>query len=167
MVVNSKNECTNVFGARSKLSFVFSFSKRKNQKAFVRFLAKLLLRWGRFACLSIMGLVTTVRYWMRSWFRIGKHFGSSIFPNIRLNLILLSNAGNQLERSFRIDSFCRFQQQNIIWARHLKTRPRCLKCLNIYLISYNNFKRQGIPECASGRSFSVQFSLHCRNRCKL
>ena len=52
MVVSSKNECTNVFGARSKRSFVFSFSKRKNQKAFVRFLEKLLLRWGR-VCLFV------------------------------------------------------------------------------------------------------------------
>lgn len=45
--MNSKNECTNVFGARSKRSFVFLFSKKKNQKAFVRFLEKLLKRWGR------------------------------------------------------------------------------------------------------------------------
>jgi len=36
-----------VFGARSQRSFVFLFSKRKNQKAFVRFLEKLLKRWGR------------------------------------------------------------------------------------------------------------------------
>jgi len=52
VVVNSKNECTHVFGARSKRSFVFKFSKKKNQKAFVRFLAKLLLRWGR-VCLFV------------------------------------------------------------------------------------------------------------------
>jgi transposase len=52
MIVNSKNECTNVFGARSKCSFVFSFSKRKNQRAFVRFLEKLLMRWGR-VCLFV------------------------------------------------------------------------------------------------------------------
>ena len=52
VVVNSKNECTNVFGARSKRSFVFMFSKRKNQRAFVRFLAKLQVRWGR-ACLFV------------------------------------------------------------------------------------------------------------------
>jgi len=52
VVVNSKNECTNVFGARSQCSFVFAFSKRKNQKAFVRFLGKLLLRWGR-VCLFV------------------------------------------------------------------------------------------------------------------
>jgi transposase len=36
-----------VFGARSQRSFVFLFSKKKNQKAFVRFLEKLLKRWGR------------------------------------------------------------------------------------------------------------------------
>ena len=52
VVVNSKNECTNVFGARSKRSFVFKFSKKKNQKAFVCFLEKLLKRWGR-VCLFV------------------------------------------------------------------------------------------------------------------
>jgi transposase len=52
VVVNSRNECTNVFGARSKRSFVFSFSKRKNQKAFVGFLEKVLMRWGR-VCLVV------------------------------------------------------------------------------------------------------------------
>lgn len=52
VVVNSKNECTNVFGARSKRSFVFAFSKKKNQRAFVRFLEKLLMRWGR-VCLFV------------------------------------------------------------------------------------------------------------------
>lgn len=52
VVVNSKNECTSVFGARSKHSFVFMFSKRKNQRAFVRFLEKLLRRWGR-VCLFV------------------------------------------------------------------------------------------------------------------
>jgi len=52
VVVNSKNECTNVFGARSKRSFVFGFSRKKNQKSFVRFLGKLLLRWGR-VCLFV------------------------------------------------------------------------------------------------------------------
>lgn len=52
VVVNSKNECTNVFGARSKRSFVFIFSKRKNQKTFVRFLVKLGLRWRRI-CLFV------------------------------------------------------------------------------------------------------------------
>lgn len=52
VVINSKNECTNVFGARSKRSFVFLFSKRKNQRAFVKFLEKLLGRWGR-VCLFV------------------------------------------------------------------------------------------------------------------
>ncbi len=45
--INSKNQCTNVFGARSKRSFVFSFSKRKRQKDFVRFGTKLLKQWGK------------------------------------------------------------------------------------------------------------------------
>ena len=47
VIVNSKNECTNVFGARSQRSFVFLFSKKKNQNAFIKFLEKLLRRWGR------------------------------------------------------------------------------------------------------------------------
>ena len=47
VTINSKNVCTNVFGARSKYSFVFAFSKRKNQKAFVRFTDKVLRRWGK------------------------------------------------------------------------------------------------------------------------
>ncbi len=52
VVINSKNECTHVFGARSKRSFVFLFSKRKNQRAFVRFLVKLGKRWGK-VCLFV------------------------------------------------------------------------------------------------------------------
>ena len=46
--INHKNVCTNVFGARSKKSFVFIFSKNKNRKQFVRFLKKLKRRWGKF-----------------------------------------------------------------------------------------------------------------------
>lgn len=41
-----------MFGARSVCSFVFLFSKKKNQRAFVRFLEKLLKRWGR-VCLFV------------------------------------------------------------------------------------------------------------------
>ncbi len=41
-----------MFGARSKRSFVFSFSARKNQRSFVCFLQKLLKRWGR-VCLFV------------------------------------------------------------------------------------------------------------------
>jgi hypothetical protein len=52
VVVNSKNECTNVFGARSVRSFVFLFSEKKNQKVFVWFLGKLLRCWGR-VCLFV------------------------------------------------------------------------------------------------------------------
>ncbi|MGH2612771.1 MAG: IS630 family transposase [Rhabdochlamydiaceae bacterium] len=47
VTINSKNVCTNVFGARSKRSFVFSFAKRKRQKDFVRFAIKLLKRWNK------------------------------------------------------------------------------------------------------------------------
>ncbi len=46
--INHANKCTNVFGARSKRSFVYSFSKKKRQKQFIRFLEKLRLRWGKF-----------------------------------------------------------------------------------------------------------------------
>lgn len=42
-----KNERTNVFGARSAKSFVFSFSKTKSSKDFVRFLERLMKRWGK------------------------------------------------------------------------------------------------------------------------
>ena len=51
-MINSKNKCTNVFGARSKCAFVFSFSKKKNQKSFVKFLNKLLKRWRK-VCLFV------------------------------------------------------------------------------------------------------------------
>ncbi len=47
VTINSKNVCTNVFGARSRYSFVFAFSERKRQRDFVRFAAKLLKRWSR------------------------------------------------------------------------------------------------------------------------
>lgn len=40
-------EKINVFGARSAKTFVFQFSKAKNQRTYVRFLKKLLRRWGR------------------------------------------------------------------------------------------------------------------------
>lgn len=45
--INHKNECINAFGARSARSFVFSFSKTKKQRDFVRFAGKLLKRWNR------------------------------------------------------------------------------------------------------------------------
>ncbi len=46
VLVNQKNECINVFGARTKKCFVFSFAKRKTQNAFVAFLKKLTKRMG-------------------------------------------------------------------------------------------------------------------------
>lgn len=46
-IINHANVCTNVFGARSKKSFVFSFSKTKKQKDFITFLKKLHNKWGR------------------------------------------------------------------------------------------------------------------------
>ena len=52
VIINSKNKCTNVFGARSKTAFVFSFAIRKNQKSFVKFLNKLIKRWNR-VCLFV------------------------------------------------------------------------------------------------------------------
>ena len=45
--INSKNVCTNIFGARSIHSFVYSFSKRKKQRDFVKFSDKLVKRWGK------------------------------------------------------------------------------------------------------------------------
>lgn len=49
---NFKHKYTNVFGARTKRTFVFSFARRKNQRNFVTFLKKLLKRWGR-VCLFV------------------------------------------------------------------------------------------------------------------
>ena len=46
--INHKNVCTNVFGARSTKSFVYSFTKKKRQKQFIQFLEKLQRRWGKF-----------------------------------------------------------------------------------------------------------------------
>jgi transposase len=45
---------TNVFGARTKRTFVYSFKKKKTQRQFVAFLSMLSKRWGRF-CLFIDG----------------------------------------------------------------------------------------------------------------
>jgi hypothetical protein len=90
--------------------------------------------------LWIMGLVTTVRYWMSSWFRIGRRSGLCIFQSIRRSLILWSNVGSLLERGFQIGCFCRCQPRSTICAWHLKMNFPCPKCLNIYLISYNTTK---------------------------
>lgn len=46
-IVNHANKYTNVFGARSKNSFVFSFSTTKKQNDFIQFLKKLLKRWRK------------------------------------------------------------------------------------------------------------------------
>ena len=46
-MIHQANKCINVFGARSKKSFVFLFSKRKKQRDFVRFLKVLKMRWGK------------------------------------------------------------------------------------------------------------------------
>lgn len=46
--INHANRCTNVFGARSSKSFVFSFSKKKRQREFIIFLEKLRRRWKKF-----------------------------------------------------------------------------------------------------------------------
>lgn len=46
--ISHANKCTNVFGARSKKSFVYFFRKKKRQKQFIEFLEKLRLRWGRY-----------------------------------------------------------------------------------------------------------------------
>jgi len=49
---NYQHKYTNVFGARTKRTFVFSFTKRKTQRQFVAFLQKLSKRWGK-VCLFI------------------------------------------------------------------------------------------------------------------
>jgi hypothetical protein len=46
--INHASKCTNVFGARSSRSFVFSFSKKKRQAQFIRFLEKLRQRWNKY-----------------------------------------------------------------------------------------------------------------------
>ena len=46
--INHKNQCTNVFGARSTKSFVYFFRKRKRQKQFIEFLEKLHRRWNKY-----------------------------------------------------------------------------------------------------------------------
>lgn len=46
--INHKNVCTNVFGARSKKSFIYFFRKKKRQKQFIEFLEKLRRRWRRY-----------------------------------------------------------------------------------------------------------------------
>jgi len=46
--INHNTVCTNVFGARSSKSFVFSFTKKKRQPQFIKFLEKLRRRWGKF-----------------------------------------------------------------------------------------------------------------------
>ena len=46
--INHANKCTNVFGARSQKSFVYSFSKKKRQPQFIKFLDKLRRRWKKF-----------------------------------------------------------------------------------------------------------------------
>lgn len=47
VIIHHANKCINVFGARSKRSFVYSFSKKKRQKNFIKFLKILMKRWGR------------------------------------------------------------------------------------------------------------------------
>jgi len=49
---NHACKCINVFGARSKTAFVFSFSKKKSGRRFVRFLGLLVARWNR-VCLFV------------------------------------------------------------------------------------------------------------------
>lgn len=48
MKISHRNQCTNVYGARSKKSFVYSFRKRKRQRDFIAFLEKLRRRWNKY-----------------------------------------------------------------------------------------------------------------------
>lgn len=52
VTMNYQYKSVNVFGARSKRAFVFFFSKKKNQKTFVKFLRALCKQWGR-VCLFV------------------------------------------------------------------------------------------------------------------
>ena len=52
---NFQHKWRNVFGARTKRSFVFSFAKKKTQRPFVAFLHLLLSRWRR-VCLFVDGV---------------------------------------------------------------------------------------------------------------
>lgn len=47
VTINHAHKYINVFGARSAKSFVFSFSKTKNSRDFVRFMEKLSRRWRK------------------------------------------------------------------------------------------------------------------------
>jgi len=94
---------------------------------------------GGFACLSITGRVIMGRYWRSSCVCVGRRLEFFIFPSTRPGLILLSPAGSRLKRSFQTDSSCQCLRQNIICARHSKTKLPCLACSNIYLISYKTF----------------------------
>lgn len=46
-IINHELDYTNVFGARSKRAFVFMFSPKKNQKAFLKFCSMLVKRWHK------------------------------------------------------------------------------------------------------------------------
>jgi len=46
--INHANKYTNVFGARSKRSFVFRFCKKKRAQEFLKLLEQLRQRWGKF-----------------------------------------------------------------------------------------------------------------------
>jgi transposase len=47
VLINHKNVCTHVFGARTRRGFAYTFNKRKRQREFVRFLKVALQRWRR------------------------------------------------------------------------------------------------------------------------
>jgi len=47
VLVHQENKYTNVFAARSEKSFVFSFSKKKKSRDFIRFCKKILKRWNK------------------------------------------------------------------------------------------------------------------------
>ena len=47
VLINHKNVCTNVFGARTQRGFAYTFNKYKRQPQFIRFLKLALRRWRR------------------------------------------------------------------------------------------------------------------------
>jgi hypothetical protein len=92
----------------------------------------------RSVCLLIMGRVIMGRYWMVFCVRIQRCLGFSIFQSILRRLIQWSRAGSQGVKLCQIGFYCRCRLQNITCAKRLTAQTLCLKCSNIYQISYKS-----------------------------
>ena len=92
--INHKNQCTNVFGARSTKSFVYFFRKRKRQKQFIEFLEKLHRRWNKYLLFvdgAKMHRGAKVKAYLK---KHRKTIKIEYFPNILQNKIQQNNVGN-------------------------------------------------------------------------